>query len=114
MPEQLTLADSPDEQRIRWTGHVGYDSTPGHRPTDRRTVPAVGDLVTVAPTGFVRNPKWTGRITSHMHWRDGSYTGLSVAECVDVGGFTSWLVAGNSYQVEAARIRPAQDGDADA
>lgn len=102
------------DQNIRWTGHIGYDSTPGHRPPDRRDTPAVGDLVTVAPAGFPRNPEWTGRITSHMYWRDGAYTGLSVAECVDVGDFTEWLVVGRGYQVEAARVRPARKGDTDA
>jgi hypothetical protein len=113
MSEQLTLTDPTPQQRIHWTGHIGYDSTPGHRPADRKTVPAVGDLVTVAPAGFIRDPEWTGRILSHIHWRDGSYTGLSVAECVDAGDFPDWLVVGNGYQVEAPRIRPVQDGDGD-
>lgn len=111
MAEQLTLDAPAPDQPIRWTGHIGYDATPGHRPADRKATPAVGDLVTVAPAGFVRDPKWTGRITSHMYYRDGAYTGLSTAECVDAGDLPDWLVVGNGYQVEATRIRPAKDGD---
>lgn len=105
MTEPLTLFDDQSEH-IRRTGHIYYDSTPGHTPTGRRNIPTVGTLVQVAHPRYVHGSTWTGRITSHIHWDDGDYTGLSLAECVDVGDFLHYLEAGRGYQVEAAHLRP--------
>lgn len=86
---------NPDARdRVGW-----YDATPGFAPSQRGRKIPVGAVVRVLDPQYLRSNGWVGRIVEHMMWPDGTYTGLSIAECLDPGGFFN-LIVGRADQVE--------------
>lgn len=74
-----------------------YDSTPGFAPSYRGRKIPIGTVVQVVDQGL--STGWKGRIVEHMMASDGTYTGLSIAECLDTGGILNKRV-GRADQVE--------------
>ncbi|WP_431928724.1 hypothetical protein [Nonomuraea jabiensis] len=85
-----------------------YDSTPGYTPSYRGKRIPVGAVVRVLDPQYIRSKGWVGRIVEHMVGSDGKYFGLSIAECLDTGGFLN-LVVSRADQVEIAHCHVIND-----
>ncbi|WP_433426215.1 hypothetical protein ACQP1V_43005 (plasmid) [Microtetraspora malaysiensis] len=91
--------------RVGW-----YDSTPGLAPSYRGRKIPIGTVVQVVDPLFIRTKGWSGRIVEHMMDSDGTYTGLSIAECLDTGGQLNKRV-GRADQVEIVHCTVIDGGN---